>query len=428
MHSINKGLFENLNILYVEDDVAASDEVSNFLRKYVKNVWTAYNGEEGLEVFASHPVDIIISDIQMPKMDGLEMISSLKSRSVPVILTTAYSDVDYFLKAIDLNINKYCIKPLQLDELMQGIQECILVQNAKDDLLLNKNLLKIIDENVLLSVTNTEGEIIEVSEAFCKLTGYSKEEFLGQNHSMIRHKDTEESVYTKLWKTLKEGEVYEGELQNVKKNGEAFWIYITITPTFKDNKVQSFVAIREDITNKKKLEQLAIVDELTSLYNRRYFNEIVDKEIRRAKRRQGLLNMVIIDIDYFKKYNDTYGHPQGDKVLIQISQLFQHILKRGDDYIFRIGGEEFCLLFSSQNEEESLSLTKRIVQSVEDLKIEHKKSSVSQYITISCGLSCVDSQNLQNDTKMYQNTDKALYKAKSNGRNQVVVYNETEHN
>lgn len=419
MKNINKELLSNITILYVEDEDMIREEVSYFFNKYVKNFYTASNGLEGLELYKKVNPDIIITDIQMPKMNGLDMIKEINSKNVPIIITTAYSDIEYFLKAIELNINKFIIKPIDLMELVKSIQECIYNDTIQDKLFEKENLLKIVDENVLLSITNKDGVIIDVSSAFTELVGYSKSELIGNTHNLLKHEDTSIEFYTDMWKQISSGKKFSSEVRNKKKNGEIYWVILTITPVMKDGEIINFTAIRQDITNKKKLEILAIEDTLTNVYNRRYFNIIIDKELRRTKRENTTISLLGIDIDDFKKYNDTFGHPKGDDILIKIAQTLKSFASRSTDYVFRMGGEEFCILFSGIDIEKSLEFSRELIKKIEDLQVEHVEDKV---VTISAGLVCLNANAILDVEELYKYSDIALYNAKFNGKNQVVLF------
>lgn len=420
MKKINKKLLENLTILYVEDEEIIRSEVIYLLSKFVKKVYTAKNGIEGLELHKKVNPDIIITDIQMPKMNGLDMISSLDNNT-PVIVTTAHSDMSYFLKAIELHVNKFVIKPIDMMELVISIQDCISSNHLRNKLFEKENLLEIVDTNVLISITDKNGVIIDASKAFCDFVGYKKEELLGNTHKILKHEDTPNSFYENMWNQIKIGSVYKSEIKNKKKNGDLYWAKLTITPVIDKDEIINYTAIRQDITDKKKLELLSIEDGLTSLYNRRYFNEIIDREIRRIKREKSVLSLISIDIDYFKKYNDHYGHPAGDKVLIEIAKVLKKFTLRATDYAFRMGGEEFSIIFSGINISDSIKNAKRIVEEIEALEIEHSKSKCSEYITISAGLVVQNYDSLVDEEMFYKYSDDALYSAKNNGRNQVVI-------
>ena len=421
MKKINKTLLSNITILYVEDEKMISEEVSFFFKRYVKNFHVANNGIEGLELFKKIKPDILISDIQMPKMDGLEMVEEIGNTSVPIIITTAYSDIDYFLKAIELKISKFVIKPINLITLISDVQDCVASSHLQDKLFKKDNLLKIVDENVLISITDKDGIIVDVSSSFCEFTKYKKEELIGQTHNILKHDETPSSFYKNMWDIIRSGKVYISEIKNKKKDGTIYFVTLTITPVFRDGEIVNYTAIRNDITDKKKLEQLIIEDDLTKLYNRRHFNTIINQEIRRLKRDNLKLALVSIDIDHFKKYNDTYGHPKGDDVLVEIGKVLKNHTSRATDYAFRMGGEEFCLIFSGLEVDESLFYVQEVVNAVENLNIEHKNSNNSDVVTISAGIVVQKASEIINEDTLYKYSDIALYQAKIKGRNQVIL-------
>lgn len=153
-----------------------------------------------------------------------------------------------------------------------------------------------------------------------------------------------------------------------KKSGEVYWANLTITPVIKDGEIVNYTAIRQDVTNKKKLELLAIEDTLTGVYNRRYFNKIMEKELRRTKRENLNLCLLSIDIDDFKKYNDNFGHPKGDDVLIKVAQSLKSSASRATDFIFRMGGEEFSILFSGLDITKSIEFSSELVKKLKIFK------------------------------------------------------------
>ena len=419
MEQLNKKLLKNIKILYVEDEKNISEQVKYFFDRYVKEFHIANNGEEGLELFDKVNPDVVITDIQMPKMNGLDMIKQLRRKDVPVIITTAYSDAEYFLKAIELKVDKFVIKPINLIELVNDVQSVVLENHLKNEIFEKDTLLEIVDKNVLISITDTNGVILDVSEAFCNLTGYSKSELIGKTHNILRHDTTSDELYQGLWNEITLGKSFNGEVKNKNKNGDTYWTKLTITPVKIEGEIQKYIAIRHDITNKKILETLAIKDDLTKIYNRRYFNKIINKEIRRVKREDNTLSLLCIDIDHFKKYNDTFGHQQGDEILISIANsLKSSLLRRSTDYLFRIGGEEFSMIFSGLSIEESLDFANNIVKNIESLELKHKDNS---NVTISAGLVVQHSKYLEDERILYKYADDALYEAKEKGRNQVIL-------
>ena len=284
-----------------------------------------------------------------------------------------------------------------------------------------KKYIKIVDENVLTSSTDLDGNITYASEAFCETSGYSKDELIGTNHRIIRHSDMKESTYKELWETITSGKTWKGEIKNKKKNGDYYWVKASISPVF-DNKgkIISYTAVREDITDKKIIEEISITDGLTNIYNRRYFDEIFPKIINEAKRKNELIAFLFMDIDHFKQYNDNYGHQKGDEVLINFAACLKQSLHRSSDYTFRLGGEEFAVVYQMETKEKAVEFANNLRKNIENLKIEHKYSSVSSYITASMGLICKNANEIVID-EIYKQADDLLYQAKRSGRNQVKV-------
>ena len=132
-----------------------------------------------------------------------------------------------------------------------------------------------------------------------------------------------------------------------------------------------------------------------------------------------------IDIDNFKKYNDFYGHPKGDSALLEISLYLKEKASRASDYVFRLGGEEFCIISSGGKINESLAFMNGIINGIESLKIEHKKSEVSEYLTISAGLIVLKADQIRDSKHLYTYADEALYIAKNEGRNKLVLSNKS---
>lgn len=181
--------------------------------------------------------------------------------------------------------------------------------------------------------------------------------------------------------------------------------------------------IRSRKETEKRLQELSITDELTTLYNRRYFNEMFPKLINSAKRENSTICFAIMDVDYFKAYNDTYGHISGDEALINISASLKSSLTRADDYCFRLGGEEFGILFKGLTKEQATKLIERVKQNIQDLKIKHEKNSASKYVSVSFGLIVQDAALVKDENELYKEADDLLYEAKGNGRNKVCVNN-----
>ncbi|WP_200154189.1 diguanylate cyclase [Chromatium okenii] len=172
---------------------------------------------------------------------------------------------------------------------------------------------------------------------------------------------------------------------------------------------------------------LTITDELTGLFNRRHFHEVMEREWRRALREQRPLHLLVIDIDYFKLYNDNYGHPAGDVVLKRVGELLNFHTRRGSDFAFRIGGEEFAVLLTETNQEAALVFAESLRSGAEQLAIPHAYNAIAPVVTLSLGLVCILTDPTAAQVMMlnwemaYHRADELLYHAKTAGRNRVIA-------
>jgi len=169
------------------------------------------------------------------------------------------------------------------------------------------------------------------------------------------------------------------------------------------------------------LEKQSFMDGLTGLANRRYFDETFDKEWRRALRSGEALSLVFIDIDFFKKYNDCYGHLAGDDCLRQVGIILKNSLKRAGDLVARYGGEEFIIVLPSTSQADAVRVGEKVRSNIASLRVVHPRSDVSKYITVSVGIATVIPEQSMIPASLLAQADKALYQAKRQGRNMVIV-------
>jgi diguanylate cyclase (GGDEF)-like protein len=169
----------------------------------------------------------------------------------------------------------------------------------------------------------------------------------------------------------------------------------------------------------EKLKELTITDPLTGLHNRRHFNDVLVQELKRARRNGHSVGMIMLDIDYFKKLNDSLGHQAGDATLSEVANALHTCLRRTSDYCFRVGGEEFAALTIDSTPESILSLAETLRSAVENLQLTHPDSPHG-IVTISAGVALSHAETDTPDT-LYARADQALYDAKDKGRNRISV-------
>lgn len=178
------------------------------------------------------------------------------------------------------------------------------------------------------------------------------------------------------------------------------------------------------------LSTLSLVDSLTSIPNRRAFDNTLDQEWRRAIRHGGPITVIMIDIDFFKQYNDTYGHQMGDRCLSNVARELKSKLRRPGDLVARYGGEEFALVLPNTNAHQTETLCKKVLEGVEGLMIPHEASSISKFVTISMGVASfepsIEKQPKFTAEDLLQLADAALYEAKQKGRNRCVFSSESQ--
>ena len=271
---------KELTVLYVEDDLALREEVSLFLSDIFKQIDLAPNGLEGLEKLAQTSYDLVITDIRMPVMDGIEMITKIKELypQQPILVTSAHNESEYLIKLINLGVQYYITKPLQSDQILKVLhtivehiyQEKALAQYKYDLEVANEKLKKFthmqsesldvqnatlraykeaLDKATMVSLTNKEGLITDVNENFCLMTGYSKEELIGHSHHLISYPSTSQSLYEDLWQTILSKKTWQGLIVNQTKDLRILYHYTTIVPIVgTDGEILEFIGIFQDLT------------------------------------------------------------------------------------------------------------------------------------------------------------------------------------
>ncbi|MBI9092827.1 MAG: diguanylate cyclase [Desulfobacterium sp.] len=308
----------NLTILLAEDDPFTRAMLEQILSDQGYRIKMAENGQEALKTFyASNDIDLIITDMNMPEMNGLELIRRLRDEgnNLPIIVLTSNLEIKTAVSAIYSGANAYLLK----------------------------------DENI-------EDTFVHAIE------------HAWDHYQLAREKH-------RLMIKLEE------------KNQE--------------------------------LERLSFLDGLTGISNRRYFDMMIEKEWRRAKRDKFPIAIAMIDIDYFKFYNDSYGHQAGDDCLKQVANALKEGMFRPGDLIARYGGEEFVAVMPQNGLKGAMVVAERMQQNIRQLALPHRKSDVSPHITVSIGLACMVPDQRSQTAQLIERADTCLYSAKDQGRNRI---------
>lgn len=280
-------------------------------------------------------------------------------------------------------------------------------------------------------LTDADKRIIYVNKAFTISTGYSYEEALGKNPSFLQSGYHDLAFYKQLWSSIRIKGQWQGEIWNKRKNGEIFieWQNIMALRNERGD-ITHYGAVFSDITERKRIEtklqsdnkllkRQIHTDSLTGVHNRRYFDESLKRRWKSLAKTRSYLSLLLIDVDYFKEYNDLYGHLQGDSCLREAAGVLAMRLPRSFR-ICRYGGEEFAVLLPGLSASETYSMAELLRESVHQHAIPHGHSKVSDRITVSIGGATVVPKLSVDPEHLVQLADEALYTAKQNGRNRIL--------
>ncbi|MDJ0730994.1 MAG: diguanylate cyclase [Crocosphaera sp.] len=209
--------------------------------------------------------------------------------------------------------------------------------------------------------------------------------------------------------------------QSITSSTEEYSILVdqqTIGSVKGDSSVQIIARLLSYLANQ---EKFVLFDELTQIPNRRYFNRYFQQEWRRCQREHSPMSLLLCDLDYFKSYNDYYGHQQGDSCLRQVAQILQETLKRPGDMVFRYGGEEFAIILPNTASEGAEFIAEQIVQRIQLEQIAHSPSPIIPYVTVSLGIAVTLNSIVLSSQMLFEMADMALYRAKATGRNRYCL-------
>jgi diguanylate cyclase (GGDEF)-like protein/PAS domain S-box-containing protein len=272
-------------------------------------------------------------------------------------------------------------------------------------------------------MTNLDGEIEYVNPKFTEVTGYMKEEIIGEKPSILKSGETPESVYDDLWETIISGAEWKGEVHNRRKDGSLYWGRISISGV-KDvhGKITHFIGIQEDVTHEHELaEQLgyqASHDALTGLINRREFGRRAERLLSTIRQDQTEHALCFMDLDQFKVINDDCGHTAGDEMLRQLSSLLMNKVRHRDT-LARLGGDEFGVLMEHCALDDAQQVAVSLQKVVQDYQFSWEDRNFK--VGVSIGLAPI-TYTTTDLSELLKDVEAACYMAKDKGRNRIHVY------
>ncbi len=399
--AIDKKLLKRLKALYVEDDENIRNELASLLGNFFDTVYTASDGQEGLELFIKHQddIDVVLSDINMPKMTGIEMVREIRTinTKVPVMFATAYSDNEYLADAIKLRVYDYIIKPIDIRHLLTIMndlanilyQEFLIEQQHKE----LERYKDVIDQNNIVIKTDTNKNITYVNQQFCDITGYEHEELLGESFERLKHKDTDISLINEMFDTVFQNEAWIGKIKSQTKFDDVYVVDCYTIATHNDaGEITGTISIQKDITsevNQKRQMQKALIKDKSEIFlkgkeSNAELNTIINELNQRVNDLQKLLKTSDLEKDRLV-YNLEKLSTENKKLKTELSMM----IKNSDK-----AEERSSTTFKMSKSNQDLKLeVKKLTEEKEELKDELKRSVLQVKVNLESRIKELEKQN-----------------------------------
>ena len=265
MHNLYEIVKEipDIKILYAEDEDLTRELTYSLLNHFFKNITVCKNGKEALKKFEKDHYDILITDIKMPEMGGLELSKKIreKNQEISIIITSAYNDFSHLSKALNIGVDGFLIKPINTDQLTTVLKRVafkhLYIKKTKEIQHYLKQFEEAVNESAIISKTDLKGNITYANKNFEKISKYNRKELIGHPHNIVRHPDMPKEVFKNIWNTIKSKKTFKGLIKNIDKEGKSHYVKTVIKPlTDLNGNLKEYLAVREDITeymNPKKM-------------------------------------------------------------------------------------------------------------------------------------------------------------------------------
>ncbi|MBU1424761.1 MAG: EAL domain-containing protein [Gammaproteobacteria bacterium] len=379
-----------MTLLYVEDEELAREYLSLYLNRRFGMVYVAKDGKEGLELFRKHRPQIVLSDIKMPQMDGLEMADEIRKldKNVPIVVTSGFGSAKDTERMFEMGISRFHMKPMDPGKLTETIKTCLGQANVLNSIRLSASAFQA--SSLAVITADQDKRIVAVNPSFTRITGYELAEVFGQNPTLLSSGKHDASHYQAMWRALAEFGSWSGELMCQHKNGATVseWLTVNVVKGA-DGALSGYHFIFSDISerqmNEERVRKLMLHDTLTSLPNRMMFADRINEMLLQAGLRRGCLALVYFNIDRFFEINNTHGVHVGDDVLFVVAQrLLASVGTK--DVVSRMGGDEFAVLMLQDEGRESFEREVIELSRVISQPIEVDGSKIQLRLSIGIGL------------------------------------------
>lgn len=418
-----------MKILIADDDLTLRSLLQAMVSGWGFQPCLAEDGVAAWEILQQdNPPSILLLDWEMPGLDGLQLCQKIRQNITAnppyIILLTARQEAQDIATGLEAGANDFISKPFKKIELQARInvaQRVALLQKERLTALSDARLAASVFTYALegIIITNPDSIIIDVNRTYSELTGYSREDSLNHHASHFFYGEEQD-----IWQTTYRTGRWQGEINSLNKAGQEVFIKLSISAVKDETgNVTHYIGLLSDISNAKRHQQqlmyLATHDSLTSLANRQLLDDRLKQAIARVQRGENTLAVVYLDLDGFKAVNDSFGHSQGDKLLVQLATKLKAAV-RETDTVARIGGDEFTLILTNLKHQKDCDITlERILEACQmTIEIAAQKTCVSA----SLGVSFYNKDDETSLDELYKQADIAMYEAKKDGKNCFKFY------
>lgn len=433
---------DTLVLLTVEDDESVRTCLAAFFEDCGFQVLQAAGGREGIDMIRSHHPDVVITDLRMPDVDGMEVVDAVRriNDNLPVIVLSGTGVLTDAIDALRRGAWDYLSKPVvNLVELELIVARCIeramLVQENRE---YRENLEALVSQRTVqlrklsaaveqsansVAITGTDGTIEYANPKFVQTTGYSLEEIIGKPSRILSPGLLPDRQYADMWSALRAGKEWCGEVCNRTRDGRQYWELCSFAPIRDEaGAITNYVAIKEDISERKRHEEQlyyqANFDALTGLPNRHYFQKHLEQQLGLSNGGNRNLALMVLDIDNLKYVNDTFGHEFGDNLIREIAHRLVTVCGHSS-VVSRFVGDEFTVILPVSSDSDDAGQHSEEIRDAMNSPFVVGDTEIMATASIGVALYPTDGDCVET---LLKNSEAAMYQAKTAGKNTICFY------